>query len=122
MLDKKKLMIINIILSIFMIAGIILLVYTFIYDKSLKNSIHNTSNIESFGEKEIKMPVVWSLYATSIADIICVVIINIMLAIFGRQSYDNKKIWKIQLMGGLVIINAILTTKNYLDNKRGKDV
>lgn len=120
MQDKKKIIIINIWLSILMVSFTSLLIYTFSYDKSLVDRTYSYNYVETFDIQYINWTLIVVLYSVSISGIISVFILNIIVAYIYKNKYDNKVIWKTQISGGMLFVTTLLLIGNNLKGKAGK--
>ena len=123
MLDKKKLLVLNILFSVFMVFGITLLIYTFVYEQSLINKktdgIIITFDAGIVNDHAQKLHV---LYGASISSIICIFVMSIFIAFTNKKHFYSKAIWITQILGGLIIITSILMIKDNLKKQGGKNV
>lgn len=131
MQDNIKIRIFNFtLLSIFMITGITLLIVGFVFNSNAYNPeymerIYDGNNndighIVHFNQIAHTNSEVYGLMAAGISMIVFTILVNIIYGLFSfKQQKDNKKIWIIQLLGGLIIGSLII---EILEFKEAKNV
>lgn len=122
MLGKKNILILNIFLSLIMVVGIILLIYTFIFENTLHDKVYINDYIESFGEKYRNVPKIRAFYTASILSISLSFIFSVMTGLIAKKEYLSKTCLRTQLMGGLVVVTTYILIKDFRKKQGGKDV